>query len=580
MTKSGGGREASGITDGAGKLEIRDLKAGKYYAVVNAPGVVTPLAYIDLTKSRADSFEEQLAGFPPIVVNGVSDLVAEIPAKRGGAIGGRISYANGDPAIGVKVEILRKVGDEYLTTLSNFSVIGAMLNGGAGTFQTDDRGVYRFAGLPAGEYIVKASENVVHSTNRRNTYDDMFESMFIGGFSMVTVFFQDAFDKTKAQILTVEFGQELVEINIVIPDRGLHSVEGKVVSAKDKLPIRNARLSIQRVGDEAAEEERYGRNRQVSYSADEGEWKFVELPAGRYKLTVEAENSEFDEAAKAYGVSANYGANTANAAANVMAPGNYPVGRQPDKPPARKFARQIKEFTIEDKDLSAQVIELTYGATISGSVKAEGKDDLPEVVTISVTDIDSDLTSSTTVYSGDYEGGSNGRLKTKDFKIEGVTSGKVVFTIHINDREYYVKKAMAGSTDILLDAVDLKEAEDLRGVQIVLAKDTGTLKATIVDGQKQPVPGMQITLVPTDPSKYRNSSFYRTARSDENGELEIKLPPFEYAVLSLPDRIASKRRDDLNKWLADAIKQAQTFKIEAGKTQKVTIKLESKKAEP
>ena len=47
-----GGGDFSGVTDALGNLEIRNVKAGKYYPLVNAPGVVTPLAYIDMRSPR------------------------------------------------------------------------------------------------------------------------------------------------------------------------------------------------------------------------------------------------------------------------------------------------------------------------------------------------------------------------------------------------------------------------------------------------------------------------------------------------------------------------------------------------
>lgn len=125
--------------------------------------------------------------------------------------------------------------------------------------------------------------------------------------------------------------------------------------------------------------------------------------------------------------------------------------------------------------------------------------------------------------------------------------------------------------------IDLKDSSNVKNIQIVLAKDTGTLKGTVIDSAKRPVPGMSLTLVPTDPAK-RNSSSFRSARTDENGEFEVKLPPFEYGLVSFPSKFAQKKRDDIQNWLADAVKKAQTFKIEAGQTTKSTIKLDDEKA--
>jgi hypothetical protein len=465
---------------------------------------------------------------------------------------------------------------DYLASLPIFSVISSLMSGGAGIFQTDDRGWFRFAGLPAGEYIVKVSESVVHNTSDRRGYGDAFESMFFGGSSMVTYFFENALDRKDAQPLMVGFGQEHPEINIMLPARGLHGLAGKVVAAKGKLPVKNARLYLKREGDDVGGNQLGPpeRNRQYSLSDEKGDWRFNELPKGKYQVIVEAENSELDEEKQVYGVGgANAVANTTYS--NVMAPPRVP------KPPAKKFAKKIQEITIEDKDVADLVVELNFGATISGTVTTEDNKELPGAATIKLTNENQEIASVAQIhnYNYDYESETVVRKATADFQIDGVTAGKTYLTVELGDAAYYVKSAFAGTTDLLKDPFEIKEGDQLRGVKIVLAKDTGTVKGTIIDGDKQSVAGVQISLVPTDPVKFRNSSFYRTARSDENGEFEVKLAPMEYAVVSIPAR-AETRRDDLYKWLATAVKSAQTFTVEAGKTQKITIKREAAKAAP
>ena len=577
MTNNRSGREGGGVTDGAGNLEIKNLKAGKYYAMVNAPGAVSPLAYVDLRRSRADSFDEQMAGFTPIIVDGISEIITQIPVRRGGAISGRVTYSDGDAAIGVKVEVLRKVGEEYLATIPNFSALASMFTGGAGSLQTDDRGYYRFAGLPAGEYIVKVSENVIHTTNRQNEYMDPFGSMLLGSGSMVNIFFQDAFDKSEADPIQIVFGQEQSEINIVVPDRELRGISGKVLSAKDKLPIRNVRIRIQRVGDVNSgffgDQEAL---RQNSVSDNDGNWAFNELPKGTYKLIAEAPVSEFDEVAQAYGRRASdLRLDDANMASNAI---YSAVNGKAKIVMTKQFAKKRQEITIEDKDMTEIVVEMNFGATIMGSVAAEDGKELPGSVTIMATNEDAEISSQGGVYHYNI-GGDAGKKQPKpnsEFEIEGITSGKTFLTVHTSNSEYYVKSAVAGGKDLLKDGFDLAEGEEIRGVKIILAKDVGTLRGSIVGSDGRPASGVSVTLVPTDPVKFRNSSYYRSVRSDENGEFEVKLAPMEYAVVSFPDKSAEKGRDDFYGWLGNVVKTAQTVKIASGKTSSITIARDSK----
>ncbi len=583
MARSGGVNESSGITDEQGNLEIHNLRAGKYYPVINAPGVVSPLAYIDQSRTRSDTFDEQLAPFTPIVVDGLSDVVVQMPARRGGAIGGRITYSNGDAAIGVKVEILRKVGEDFLASIPNLSVLASAMTGGAGTFKTDDRGIYRFAGLPAGEYLVKVSEQVVHATNKKGReYEDPFTSMLFGTGSMLTVFFENTFDRNKARLLVVEFGQEQSEINIVIPDRDLHTLTGKVVAAKDKLPIRNAKVSISLSGEGRPTVAGDIANMVQSGSTDNtGEWKFVDLPKGVYQITVEAQSSEFDENARAYGTSDEVGPNGySDRPSNVMRPASNmgPNDRGPRKPPARKFAKKVTEFTIDEKDVAEQSIELTYGGAVSGTVTVDGKDNLPSSINITLLNEGSGLSSATSIYSYDYQDGSIVQSKKRDFTIDGVAVGSTSLSFRINNPEYYVKSAMAGTVDLIKGPIDLKDNDEIRNVQIVVSNETGTLTGTILDADKQPMANLQISLVPTDNARLGNPDYYKQVMTDENGEFEIKLPPFEYAMLSLPANLKSKGREDRLRWLTDAIKNAQKFKVDSGKATKVTIKLEPTKS--
>ncbi|MGB2752939.1 MAG: carboxypeptidase-like regulatory domain-containing protein [Pyrinomonadaceae bacterium] len=585
MPTEGGGRDVSGITDNEGNLEIKNVPTGRYYAFINAPGVVSPLGYADLRKPEKDSLGDAAASFPIIEVDGFSDLNIQIGARRGGAIGGRITYANGDPVIGVKVEILRKLGDEFLPVMPNFSSFASMFSGG-GVFQTDDRGVYRLSGLPEGEYVIKVTESANHGkVDSRSSYGGGFESMLFGGSSMLTVFFENAFEMDKAQTLTLQLGQELSEINIIIPDRALHSIEGKLVAAKDKLPVRNAKLTIKQADDETSDERGlFAKMPQVVYTDGKGMWRFNELPKGSYKIIAEPTSSDFDVKDQAYGddpidPSEMYTANVANAVANTAYYNTNAYGgdRGPVKPPEPEFTKTIKEFNIEEKDLTEQVIELSFGATLSGTVVLEKPKGLSGGISITAMSGKNDLKATTSLAFYEFAPDAGKSIKPQDFRLDGIPSGKnsISITPSGQNSDYYVKSAASNQIDLLKGPFDFKDREVFANIRIVLASDVGILKGTVIDSSRQPVSGLTLTFVPADPAKFSTSTYYRTARTNAEGEFEIKLPPFEYAVVFIPAR--TKGQDDLVSWLTTAVKQAQTFKIEPGATSKATIKFDRPK---
>lgn len=557
----GGPGELAGLTDNGGYFEIKKVKAGTYYAMVNAPGVVSPLAFADFSKmaggGEREAFADAFQIFDKIVVNGVNDIDVQISARRGAAIGGRVMYDDGDAAIGVKVEVLRKVDDKYLSVISNFSSIFSLFTGGGG-FQTDDRGIYRFSGLPPGEYVVKATESAVHSESDENSGPRQFEALLFGGSSFLSVFYPDKFDVASAQIITVDYGMEVTEINLTIPSRNLFRAAGRVVSRKDKSPVK-ARISIQRT-DSVNTFSLFNEitKRQQGVQTDEqGSFSFKELPKGTYKIIVEPIS---DEPEYEYDYPSN-----SNSNANVIV-------RKKDTPQKPKFAKKIEEITIEDKDVGQLSVELGFGATVSGNVTVENQpNDMPRSVTILATGEAEELSVSGSVVNYYDAETPRSQKPNRDFKLESVSEGKTKFVVSVADEDYYVKSMTYGATDLLAGDYQIKEGENLANVKIVLGKGVGTLKGKVINEDKEPVKNVQVMLVPTD-GKRKNSSFYRTAQTDEKGEFEVKAAPAEYAVILYTEDLASKKGEEFYKWLDEAIKDAQTVKIEAGSTETITIK--------
>jgi hypothetical protein len=573
---SGGPGETAGVTDADGILEIKNIKTGRYFAFVNAPGVITPFAYLDPRQTQGLGIPKAIfANFPVIAIDGLTNVTVDIPARKGGAISGRIIYSNGDPAIGVRVEALRKVGNDYIQPMSLSTMMSAMIGMG-GVFSTDDRGVFRFSGLPPGEYLVKVTENVQHGKERERSR--MPDSALFGADSFVTLFFENAFEKADARVLGIQLGQELSNIDIVIPDQSLHSIGGKVLSAKDRLPIRNAKLSIRREGNVGLNllSGAMRRDDQSTYTDNKGAWSFVQLPKGKYTITVAEDEAVLDQKAMAYGIdpeemdSGVANANRAmvramNTAARLgnMAGNAYGHGYVPPPPPP-KFAAVAKEFVVDDEDVADQTIEMTFGATLLGTVTIDGRSD-PGPVAISAK-VGSEGTS-TSVYFYDYSGESATALKSKDFRLDGVPAGHVAFTISCRNQDLYVKSAMSGQIDLLSGTADIRSGDTLANIRVVLSDQTGTLTGSVIDEDKQPVPGFELMLVPTDQNRAKSATYFRRITTDSSGQFTIKLPPFDYSIVyGNPDTSL----DDL-KWVTEAIKDAERVSIDAGMTSKVTI---------
>ena len=98
----------------------------------------------------------------------------------------------------------------------------------------------------------------------------------------------------------------------------------------------------------------------------------------------------------------------------------------------------------------------------------------------------------------------------------------------------YVKSAKFGGVDVLNTGFRFAGEPD-KALEIVLAKNAGSLTGRVEDESKQPVGGVFVVLVPnmTGARLYR-TDMYRVTSSDAEGRFEVKgLPPGDYKVFAL-----------------------------------------------
>ena len=158
-----------------------------------------------------------------------------------------------------------------------------------------------------------------------------------------------------------------------------------------------------------------------------------------------------------------------------------------------------------------------------------------------------------------------------DFKIEGAAAGKTFLWATINNDDFYVKSATLNGIDLLTNPVELKEGDAVRNVQFIISKGTGTLKGTVADDDKQPVKKAEFMLVPVEASKRKNPNFRRSVTTKETGEFEVKAAPNEYAVVFYTKEYYSKKGEELDRWLDEAVKDAAKVTIKSNETEKISL---------
>lgn len=564
--KGAGSREVTGLTNERGEFEIKGVVEGRYFMSVSTPGVLTPFSALgSLDQMRPDSFASASADisrdFQEIVVNGINDTDVMITVKRGAAITGRIMYADGAEATGVRVEVLRKKDGQYSPVITSLGdVFGAMFGGASGGLRTDDRGVFRVAGLPAGEYVVRVVENVTH-TEKTSGRD--IEFMAILGFSpssMVATYYPNTSDAKKAEIIKVALGQETAEINIILPDRELHDLKGIVVNKATRAPLKNIEVTLKSENDVVSIFGAEGESGKKNTTDEQGRWSYKQLPAGKYTLTVKPTGRE------------------------EMSDGKTQKAKQP------KFAQTQKEIVVEDKDIVDLTVELGYGATISGTIAFDNQQPFEQPIFIVAADENGKFSESDYIGSPYYNDGNKpAPKKAQEFKIEGVPAGKVFLNASAGggsdgdgERQFYVKSILYGGADISRTSVETREGEEIKNVQIVLSRDVGKLKGSVVKTDKTPAAGAKVWLVSTDKGLWENVDAQLYAQANADGEFEIAGAPGEYFVILYNEKFldgddekdAGKSFKQIRReWLEKITADVQKVALKAKETEKITLTL-------
>jgi hypothetical protein len=132
----------------------------------------------------------------------------------GGVITGRVSDSEGHPLIEERVSVM---------PMEERDQRRPMFYGSGSGMTTDDRGVYRAFGLPAGRYKVSVGDPRFNTGNRRR--------------ATVQTFYPDVTDFAKAGVVEVKEGSEANKIDITIGEAPQgYSVAGRVVDGESGTP--------------------------------------------------------------------------------------------------------------------------------------------------------------------------------------------------------------------------------------------------------------------------------------------------------------------------------------------------------
>jgi hypothetical protein len=248
------------VTDGGGRYRLAGLAAGNYKVSAS---------------SKAYVLSNQNSGIEPakwVTLGGAEEREdVDLSLARGGVITGRVTTPEGRPVIATRVWLyaVTRQGEqaEYRSSVDQVHQM----------FDTDDRGVYRIYGLPAGRYILSAGGAESYLSSKDPARDHR------------PAYFRDAASGNKPAVIEVKEGSEIADINIELGAlKKTYEASGRLVESETETPISQAQIYAIRIGG-AGEEGGGPRDsnrdmRSVSAVTDsQGNFRLTDLTPGRYE---------------------------------------------------------------------------------------------------------------------------------------------------------------------------------------------------------------------------------------------------------------------------------------------------------
>ena len=284
-------------TNDAGRFSVTGLPAGRYNLnVTKAPYL--RMAYGAKRPDRPGT---------PITLKEAEQLTnVAMRISRGAVMSGTITDENGLPAVGVQVQAMRVAMQNGERTFQPGGLLGAQASD-----MTDDRGVYRFYGLPAGDYVVTAQPRAINGEIKAMTDSEIrsimaalqqqqaaaAQSQTPGMTNAPTpqtnappaeppvtvgyanVYFPGTTTASGAGTISIESGAERTGVDFALRLVRTARIEGMVVVPAGMRP-QSVQLSLSPVGGSMLDMVSFNR----ATPGPDGRFTFTAIPPGQYQI--------------------------------------------------------------------------------------------------------------------------------------------------------------------------------------------------------------------------------------------------------------------------------------------------------
>ena len=440
-------------TDADGRFRFMNIAAGVYNVTSHAPAFVG---------ERTFSFDSGKA--VTIDANENVDNV-DFELERGGVITGRIVDAEGAPIIGENVQLM-PVDEKNQPLQRSFNTPFA---------SSDDRGVYRIYGIPAGRHLVSAGRNE--------------GGVRIGGSPRfyTRVFHPETSDQTKAEAIEVTPNSEAVDINITLKNTGrTFTATGRIIDADTNEPVPNLAYGHGIIQGQGGNRFMGGYGYNGLRTNARGEFRIENLAANEYAVFA----GGFEGTNEQYG--------------------------------------DLTTFEIKDADVKNIEVKMHAGASISGFVTLDDPTNKEAFAKLSQLQINADDTAQGTLRTPrnlTSRVGSGGA-----FRIGGLRPGttRIYFNSPLPNGISF-SRIERGGTPITDTGIEIKAGEAIGDIRIVVAYGTGVVRGTVnVIGELPPDTQMMVF------ARYPNSVQFPSGiqtRVDVNRRFRIEnLAAGEYEI--------------------------------------------------
>jgi protocatechuate 3,4-dioxygenase beta subunit len=454
---------AKATTDGEGHFRLFGLAAASYQIVPLTP------SFVPAERNLAAGYPYYGAAKTILLSAGESVEDVDLKLVRGAVITGRITEEEGKPVIEERVEL--QPADEKPGQGGQMSPISMNYQ----MFQTDDRGIYRLYGLPAGRYKVSVGTNP----------NSGFSSNGARGYFPQT-FYPDTTDATKAAIVEVGEGDEATNIDIRLGHRATtFSIAGRVVDSETGEPVAGIRPTYGRVAKDNPSSGSYMGGMPTS---SRGEFRFDGLEPGHYAVFA---SSRFDG-------------------------GDY-------------YSDSII-FDVVDHDVTNLEIRAIRGLTLSGVVLPDSDTNKNALAQLGSLRIVAGVRTASNSPASSTSGTS---LVAPDgsFRIGGLRPGKALLYVssveYANARRFSLSRVERDGVD-QTQGVELSSGQSVSNVQVFISYGTGVIRGMVKFENGSPPAEARFFV-----ALLRNGrSVDRGAQGDARGRFLITdIPPGNYEVV-------------------------------------------------